>query len=83
MHNDFPTVGRDSKLGRWEYVIPNVVTNEIYFLWLIPTGKRQMLENAISDSDKKVENLSCYNIYDILKLITFILSKIYVINSMS
>lgn len=44
----------------------------MHSLWLIPTGKRQMLGNAILDLDKEVENFSCYTIYNILKIVNFI-----------
>lgn len=37
----------------------------------ILTGKRRMLGNAISDLNKEAKNLSCYTIYDILKIVTF------------
>lgn len=49
--------------------------NGVHLLWLIPTRKRHMLGNTISDSDKKVENLSSYTIYDILKIAGFIFLK--------
>lgn len=37
----------------------------------ILTGKRRMLGNAISDLNKEAKNLSCYTIYDILKIVSF------------
>lgn len=37
-----------------------------------PQKERHMLENAISDSDKEVENLSSYIIYEVLKTVAFV-----------
>lgn len=63
---------KDSRLGRWEYLILNIVDSGIRLLWFIFIEKRYMLGNIILGLDKEVENLFCYVIYDILKIVVFI-----------